>query len=380
MTTLSDVARMRLISQRLVDPMATAIDVVRHLTCTQGQDYPGSTTSIALRMTSRRLADVRDAYDAADIVRSWPMRGTLFVVPAVDLGWMLGLTSEKVLRESERRRAELGLDEATLMQAESIAREALTGSGRAVPGLSRADLLARWQEAGIEVGTGRGYHLIFHLAVRGVICLGPTEGTAQNFVLTEEWIGAPRVLEREEAVTEWFTRYVLSHGPVPVVDFLWWTKLLKRDLAPVLGTARAEFEVIKVVGAQGGEAVEHWVSPGVLEAYPGTRQATSAPLLLPGFDELVLGYGDRRAILSKQEEALVVPGRNGVFRGTVVRGGTALGTWRRPTRRGAAVSVEPFAASLPPVVERALPAQRSPARLSHRRCPPRQSSRHGRAP
>ena len=107
--SLADVARMRLLSQRLVDPLASPTEVVRHLTCTQGQDYPGSSVSIALRTTSRRLQDVRDAYDSGTIVRSWPMRGTLFVVPAEDLGWMLGLTSERVRRETTRRREQLGL-------------------------------------------------------------------------------------------------------------------------------------------------------------------------------------------------------------------------------------------------------------------------------
>lgn len=344
MTTLADVARMRLLSQRLVGPLPDATAVVRHLTCTQGQDYPGSSTSIALRTVGRDLAGVRAAYDEGRIVRSWPMRGTLFAVAAEDLGWMLDLTAPRVLPGTDRRRAELGLDTAVLGRAEEVARAELGSAG-----LARAELLARWQDAGLSTTDGRGYHLLFHLAVRGVICLGPTEGSGQRFVLTEEWIRAPRALTDEEAVAEWFRRYVLSHGPVPVADFLWWTKLLKRDLAPVLTPLREELEVLDVDG------VEHWVDPAVVQAYPGSKRATAAPLLLPGFDEVVLGYGDRSAVLTKEQEARVVPGNNGVFRGTVVRAGSALGTWKRPTRAGAVASVEPFDPPLPPVVERALP-------------------------
>ena len=335
---------MRLLSQRLVEPLATPGDVVRHLTCVQGQDLPGSTASIALRTRSRRLSEVRAAYDAGEVVRSWPMRGTLFVVPAEDLGWMLDLTSTKVLRETTRRREQLGLDDAALTRAEEVARSVLAG-----PGLTRTALLAAWEEAGHRTDPGRGYHSIFHLAVRGVLCLGPTEGREQRFVLREEWITSSRRPEPEAAVLEWFVRYVSSHGPVPDADFLWWTKLLRRDLAPVLEIARARLEVVDVDG------VEHWVDPVVVERYAGARRATSAPLLLPGFDELVLGYGNRRAVLSRDEEAAVVPGGNGVFRPTVVRAGRAVGTWRRPARAGEPVVVEPFGDALPGPVDRALP-------------------------
>ncbi|WP_139719608.1 winged helix DNA-binding domain-containing protein [Serinicoccus chungangensis] len=342
--TTDDVARMRLLSQRLVEPLATPGDVVRHLTCVQGQDYPGSTTSIALRTRSRRLAEVREAYDAGEIVRSWPMRGTLFVVPAEDLRWMLGLTSTKILRETTRRREQLGLDEAALGRAEDVARSALAGGG-----LTRAALLDAWERVGHPGDGGRGYHSLFHLALRGIICQGPTEGREQRFVLTEEWISSSRTPDPDDAVREWFVRYVRGHGPVPAADFLWWTKLLRRDLGPVLGAAREELEVLDVDG------VEHWVDPAVVERYAGARRATAAPLLLPGFDELMLGYGDRRAVVTREEEAAVVPGGNGVFRPTVVRAGRAVGTWRRPTRAGAPVTVEAFGTALPGPVERALP-------------------------
>ena len=153
---LDDVARMRLLSQHLVDPLPTATDVVRHLTCVQGQDYPGSTTSIALRTADRSLAGVHAAYDAGEIVRSWPMRGTLFVVAAEDLGWMLSLTGEGTLRAAGRRREELGLIVSVLSRAEEVARAALAGgSGDGSPGLVRADLLAAWTSAGVEVTEGR---------------------------------------------------------------------------------------------------------------------------------------------------------------------------------------------------------------------------------
>lgn len=339
----AEIARIRLVSQRLVNPLPSPTDVVRHFGCTQGQDYPGSTVSIALRSSNRSLEEVRTAYDAGEIVRSWPMRGTLFVVPAEDLGWMLDLTGDKLVRSTQRRREQLGLHPPTLDACEQVAREVLSGDG-----LRRSDLLAAWTDAGLDVDDGRGYHRIFHLALRGVLCQGPTQGREQRFVLNEEWITHPRQLSGDEAVAEWFRRYVRGHGPVPVADFLWWTKLLKRDIAPILDDLRTEFEVLDVDGTG------YWVAPDVLEAWSTLRRATAAPLLLPGFDEFVLGYGDRRAVLTREEEARVVPGGNGMFKATLIDGGRAVGTWKR-ARANAPVAVDPFEPPLRAPLERALP-------------------------
>ncbi|GAB3106524.1 crosslink repair DNA glycosylase YcaQ family protein [Janibacter alkaliphilus] len=364
--SLDDVARMRLLSQRLVsleaagaagsgqaDAGARPVDVVRHLTCTQGQDWPGSTTSVALRTSRRSLAEVHAAYDAGEIVRSWPMRGTLFVVAAEDLGWMLDLMGAATQQATARRRAELGLTDEHLGRA-----EALAGATIPAEGLTRAGLLAVWEEAELPVDSGRGYHLIFHLALSQILCLGPTwvtEGGSveQRFVLSERWLPPQTPLAREEAVARWCARYLRSHGPVTDKEFLWWSKLLRRDIAPVLETATAELTSIKVGGAR------HWVDPLVLEAYGSRKRATSAPLLLPGFDEIVLGYGDRSAVMTDaQEREHVVPGKNGVFRPTVIRAGRALGTWQRAKGKRAAsdpVVVTPFGGVLPGPVEKALP-------------------------
>lgn len=119
MTTL-EIARMRLVAQRLVGPPEPdAATVVRHLTCVQAQDWTGSCTSIALRSADRAVAGVHASYDSGAVVRSWPMRGTLHAVPAQDLGWMLALTRAGMLRRGKRMRAELGLTASVLDDVET---------------------------------------------------------------------------------------------------------------------------------------------------------------------------------------------------------------------------------------------------------------------
>lgn len=224
-----------------------------------------------------------------------------------------------------------------------MARGVLRGGG-----LSRVELAQRWRDAGLDVSGQRAYHCLGWLAIRGVVCLGPVVGAAQQVVLCEDWITAPRRLAGQEAVAHWLRRYVLSHGPVTPSEFLWWTKLLRRDIAPVLDAVR---ETVLTAAADGREL---WMAPDLPERYAAARRASGAPLLLPGFDEMLLGYGDRSAMLTSDEERLLVPGGNGVFLPSVVHRGRVVGTWRRPAKAGEPVGVTPFT-DLPGVMDTALP-------------------------
>jgi hypothetical protein len=58
----------------------------------------------------------------------------------------------------------------------------------------------------------------------------------------------------------------------------------------------------------------------------GTDRAVWA---LPGFDEFMLGYKDRALQIDPAHFEAVVPGGNGVFRATLVRGGRVIATWTR---------------------------------------------------
>ena len=53
----------------------------------QAQDYGQALWAIGARTDSATLADVEDAIRAKQIVRTWPMRGTIHFVPARDAAW-----------------------------------------------------------------------------------------------------------------------------------------------------------------------------------------------------------------------------------------------------------------------------------------------------
>jgi DNA glycosylase AlkZ-like len=252
MTTPHDVALLRLAAQRIGGPgFATATDAVRWLTAVQAQDYPGAVTSIALRTESQTRQSVEAALNAHEIVRSWPMRGTLHFVLAEDLQWMLDLTTKRLLAGAASRRAQLSLDLPTIEHARQLATETLAG-GRHLP---RDALLAIWDEAGLLTEKQRSYHFIWHLAQTGTLCYGPILDGEQHIVLVDEWVPHPRSPEREEALGEWALRYFQSHGPATIKDFSWWTKLIAADVTTALAIARPQLERIEV------DDVEYFMHP-----------------------------------------------------------------------------------------------------------------------
>ncbi|CAN7258217.1 winged helix DNA-binding domain-containing protein [Pseudarthrobacter oxydans] len=330
------VGRLRLASQRLAggaDGVGSVADAVRWMTAMQAQDLQAAMWAVGVRVPGCGLSDVRSALDTGAVVRSWPMRGTLHLVAPEDLRWMLDLTAERLTKSIAARHRELGITWADVEKCRDIALEHIAAGGPA----SRAGLFRVFDAAGQPTQGQRGIHLLGTLCRHAWLVQGPLAKNQQLLVAFDDWIPVSRNPERQEALGEFALRYFRSHGPATLADFAWWTQL-------PLTEVRAAFEPVRgqLVERQFGDAV-HWMSPGaaaLLEAGgPGARSV----LLLPGFDEFLLGYKDRTAVLPPEYSDSIVPGGNGVFKKTLVVGGEVIGTWARGgTSRDAAVVPELF--------------------------------------
>jgi hypothetical protein len=319
MTT--NVGLLRLIAQRVAGPgFGDAAETVRWLTSIQAQDYAGAVLAVALRTASRDRGAVYEALDSGAVVRSWTMRGTLHFVASEDLSWISGLTAERLLARGMKIRTDLGIDVSTIERAREVAVENLSGNRR----LTRQELLAGWEDAGLADVKRRAYLLIWHLAQTRTLCLGPTSRAGdQYFVLTDEWIAKPRQLEHDEALGEWALRYFRSHGPATVKDFASWTKLTAADVKIAEAIAKQRLDRIEIDGTQ------YYLDPQTAELLDTHLRAARGVFLLPGFDEYLLGYQDRSAVLAAEFASRIVPGSNGVFLPTVIADGRVVGTWKR---------------------------------------------------
>jgi len=85
--------------------------MVAWLGAMQAQDYFGALWAIGLRLPNAAEADVEQAIANRTIVRTWPLRGTLHFVAAVDIRWMLELLAPRVIASGRRRQQQLELDD-----------------------------------------------------------------------------------------------------------------------------------------------------------------------------------------------------------------------------------------------------------------------------
>jgi hypothetical protein len=290
--------------------------IVNWLGAMQAQDLASGLWSFGVRMPGSTVSDVNAALERREALRTWPMRGTVHFVPSRDAHWMLDLMGARALAGAAKRRESLGLSEEIAEQAMEVLGTALTGGGR----LTRSQCMEVLAAKGIEVTGQFGYHLLWYASQRGVLCIAPNIGNEQSFVLLDEWVPDPHRLDRDEALATIALRYFRGRGPTTRQDFAGWAGLTATEAKRGIAGAGDQLAGVTVGG------VEMFLDPARLDA--GFTD-TGEMLVLPGFDEYLLGYKDRALMVADEHKQAIIPGGNGVFQATVVRAGRVVGTWKR---------------------------------------------------
>ncbi len=294
----------------------------------QGQDWRSARWALGVRTPGTTVNDLHEAFNTGLIVRSWPMRGTIHLLAAEDIGWMQRATNRRVLSGAAKRREFLGITDTALDTLIDTSLEAL----REKKSLKRDELAEAWTAAGIEWKSNWRYHLIWWMCQNGLTVQGPvSEQGEPRLVLADEWIPSPKNLEGEEALQELAARYAAARGAVSAQDLAWWAGLTATEARAGLKLATETGQLVECSTTRDEKPVTLWVDPRLLDK-------TSQPdkedwLLLPSFDEHLLGYQNRAPQLSPEHLDRIVPGRNGMFLATIVHGGRVVGTWKKGSRK-----------------------------------------------
>jgi hypothetical protein len=304
----------------------TVLGITEWFGAMQAQDLNSVLWSLGARLPGRTMTEIVAETERRDVVRTWPMRGTVHLIPSADAHWMLDLTGVRMLVGAEKRRAILGLSEKDADRAADILATALAGGGR----LTRSACVAAINDGGVPVSGQMGYHLLWYASQRGVTAVAPNEGKEQTFVLLDDWAQQRNSPSRDEALGILAHRYFRSHGPTTAKDFAGWTALTMGDARA--GIAAAGLTSVDVDG------VQMWADPAVLDAGPVRGWHA-----LPGFDEYMLGYKDRTMMATPEMLKSIIPGGNGVFQSTLVRDGRVMAVWKRTLgKKAVSVVVSPL--------------------------------------
>jgi hypothetical protein len=325
-----EIATQRLHNQRLSHTnFKTPQAVVQWLGAVQAQDYAGAKWALAQRMTDTTDAALDQALADGSILRTHLLRPTWHFVTPEDIRWLLKLTAPRVLAMLGFMDRQLELDKAILKQSNAILTKALQGNKQ----LTRSELEVTLNKRGIKTTNLRMTHFMMHAELDGIVCSGGRRGKQFTYALLEERVPQTKSVTREDALVELTSRYLTSHGPATLQDFVWWSGLTTSD-------ARQGIESIKSkLNSETIDNQTYWfVDTGIPK-----KDKHPVVNLLPNFDEYVVGYTDRSAIFDISHTDKLDSRGSVLAQYTIVLNGQVVGTWKRTLKKNAVViELSPF--------------------------------------
>lgn len=319
--TTKNLLQQRLLHQQLASPQFTTPQaLVKHLGAVQAQDYDMSKWAVGQRVQNCHSSIVEAAINAGHIIRTHVLRPTWHLVSPEDLRWMLALTAPYVKKGIAHYDKKLELDASFFKKSNQLICKALEGKH-----LTRTELKAVLDKAGIESDSHRLVHIMIRPELDGLICSGARKGKQTTYALLEERIPPTKKLSTEEALATLALRYFNSHGPATLKDFSWWSGL------PM------------TVAREGVEAVKNKLDQEdgyYFKAHTG--KITPKIHLLPNYDEYLVAYADRAALHHAKNDSKMQRSAP-FFDNTIIIDGQVAGTWKREVKKEEVkVSLHPF--------------------------------------
>jgi Winged helix DNA-binding domain len=377
----SDIRLWRLRTQRVTGParrrFGSVHEAVSFMGAVQSQDYLAAKWAVGQRVRSCTDATFDEAFSRGEILRTHVLRPTWHFVSPADLRWMLALSAPHVNALLAYHSRQQGLDRRLFARSNLAIAQALQGGNH----LTRDELGEVLGGANIGGSLVRRTHILLNAELEGVVCSGPLRGKLHTYALLDERVprGA-RLPTRDEALAALAGRFFLSHGPATLRDYVWWSGLTVADAKAGVETATPRLAREIVAGT-----TYFFEDRDV----PRLRD-DGAMHLLPNFDEYLVAYVDRDALLDPRHRSKLTTRDNVLFQNVIVHDGRVVGTWRRTLkkdtvsvatdllirfgaaeRQALAAAIARYARFLGRKVEPALPRRRSSVITASREGPSR---------
>lgn len=299
---------------------AAPADLVAHMGAMQAQDASMIKWAVGSRLSDAQNKSVEKALDDGLILRTHTLRPTWHIVEASDLKWMQALTSPQVKMAVAPRDKNLDLDDTIFNKCNDIIGNALSNGNHR----TRSEISEIIERTGIPMDSHRIAHVMMRAELDALVCSGKKQGKEQTYALVDERVPISKILMRDEALAELARRYFISHGPATLADFVWWSGLRIKDARQGLEEVKSQLISEKWNGQ------EYWFSNSLQIPTLDKSQA----YFLAAFDEFVISYKDRSAVLHADWNAHAISS-NGIFKPIIVLDGQVIGTWKRSLKKEA---------------------------------------------
>jgi hypothetical protein len=313
----------------------TPNQVVNWMGAMQSQDYEMSKWAVALRLPNMIENKIETALSNGEIIRTHILRPTWHLVSAENLRWMMDLSAPQLIRTLNSYTKSVELNTKDLLKAEKLIQKLLQQKNHC----TRDEIMMVLQKEKIKTNGYRSAHIMFHCELNSLVCSGIRKGKDITYALIDERIDVFKKISRDEALVRLATIYFQSHSPATLKDFSWWSGLNQTDAKKGINFILKKLNQI-IVGEQTYFVFEKSQSP--LPSIKVGITASDKIHLLPAFDEYIISYNNRDAILEKKHYWEVAT-KNGMFKPIILQNGKIIGTWKRTiTGKKIATEIFPF--------------------------------------
>ncbi len=343
-SALNELRALRMKAQCLAPrlPRHSLVDVVQALCGVNAQLPSAMALSLRARVEGLTLEDIETSrVKDRTVVRTWCMRGTMHLLAAEDLDWLLSAIAPAEIRSGwrwldkrgglERPRAEKVLD---------AAYKTLKAKGP----MTRSDLMAALaDEFGPQVKSAAAGVVQLN-GLLGRVCFGPNQGAEPTYVALDQWLGRPVRVSKTLDYSALARRYLRGYGPAAPRDLAAWWGMGLREAKTACALLQKELIELNVAGESA------WLLAADAAALEESLHPNHTVRLLPAFDTYLLGYENREFAVPAQHRRRIFHG--GEMVPTILVDGCAAGTWRYAQRgKQILIRAAPFSSFATPIRE-----------------------------
>ena len=292
----------------------------------QAQDFNSATWAVGVRLDQCTEKSVHDDINNGKILRTHVLRPTWHFVTPENIRWMLKLSAKRIMTSMKSRDCELGLTDEIYTKCYRVIESALEKEDN----LTRDGLMNIFQNTGMTLNTSQMYHVLVGAEANGLICSGLLCDKQHTYSLLEKRVPVVKPLTKEESLAKLARIYFTGHGPATIPDFVWWSGLSTGEARQGLEAIQSEFVSETIDG-------QHYWMPD-LDYQPPAGNTLN---LLPAFDEYIVGYKDRTAVITSENHKKAISS-NGVFRPVVLKNGRVTGLWKKAPSPNKPITITPF--------------------------------------
>jgi hypothetical protein len=242
------------------------------------------------------------------------MRPTWHLVTAENVRWMCGLSKRTIKAAAAHRDRQLEIDEKLFTKVNNLLETVLRDNNH----LTRIEISRQLNANGIATDAARMIHFMLRAEIEGIVCSGIDKGKSQTYALIDERVKPTKKLNHDEALALLAHDYFQSHSPATIYDFAWWSGLSLTDSRTALHLI--ENELTKELFENQTYFIHKSLNTHL--------KFIESLQLLPAFDEYIIAYRDRTAVIATEYQPKAFT-KNGLFFPIVLHNGKAVGVWNK---------------------------------------------------